>query len=124
MTVSKPLVHGYVRALPGLTSQEIDHLRGDIDTFAFREGFALPQVFIEHTWTRVSAWEALDNACRRDQVRDVIVPSWDHLNKVYSLSFIAQKVLQDAIGGHVWFVSTDTEAPSWQLTTSQNGGQP
>ncbi|SCG07092.1 hypothetical protein GA0115259_110973 [Streptomyces sp. MnatMP-M17] len=63
---------------------------------------------MELTWTQVSAWEALVGACRRCRIRDVVVPSWEHLNTVYSLSLIARKTLQDAIRGRVWFVATDT----------------
>ncbi|MFI6081318.1 hypothetical protein ACIBBB_10140 [Streptomyces sp. NPDC051217] len=100
-----PLIYGYVRALPGLGSQEIDRLRGDIAAFALRQGFALPEVFIEHSWTRVSAWKALVAACRWTRTRDVVVPSWQHLNTQYSLSTAAQQTLQDAIRGQVWFAS-------------------
>ncbi|MFG2169881.1 hypothetical protein ACGFMO_00635 [Streptomyces niveus] len=100
-----PLIYGYVRALPGLGVGDIDRLRGDIVAFAHHQGFALPEVFIEHTWTRVSAWKALVTACRWTRTHNVVVPSWQHLNTHYSLSSTAQQTLQDAIRGQVWFAS-------------------
>ncbi|MGW8451130.1 hypothetical protein ACWGLO_06480 [Streptomyces niveus] len=102
---AKPLIYGYVRALPGLSDRDIERLRRDIAAFARREGFAMPDVFTEHTWTRVTAWEALVAACRWTRVRHVVVPSWQHLNSQYSLSGTAQRTLQDAIRGQVWFAS-------------------
>ncbi|WP_405794661.1 hypothetical protein [Streptomyces sp. NBC_01506] len=105
MSRANPPMYGYVRALPGLSDQDIDRLRGDIAAFARREGFAPPHVFTEHTWTRVTAWEALVTACRWTRTRNVVVPSWPHLNTQRSLSTTAQQTLQDAIRGHVWFAS-------------------
>lgn len=100
-----PLIYGYVRALPGLSVEDIDRLRGDVVAFAHQQGFALPEVFIEQPWTRVSAWEALVTACRWTRARNVVVPSWQHLNTHHSLSGTAHQTLQDAIRGQVWFAS-------------------
>ncbi|MFC8826675.1 hypothetical protein ACFT9I_15180 [Streptomyces sp. NPDC057137] len=105
MNPLNPLIYGYVRALPGLSNQDIDRLRADIAAFAHHQGFAPPHVFTEHTWTRVSAWEALVTACRWTRTRNVVVPSWQHLNTQHSLSAAAQQTLQDAIRGQVWFAS-------------------
>lgn len=100
-----PLIYGYVRALPGLGVEDIERLRGDVVAFARHRGFVLPEVFIEHPWTRVCAWEALVAACRWTRARHVVVPSWQHLNTQYSLSGTAQQTLQNAIRGQVWFAS-------------------
>ena len=103
-------IYGYVRALPGLSGQDVNRLRRDIAAFAQQRGFDAPLVFTEQSWTRVAAWKALVGACRRSRTRDVVVPSWQHLNTHYSLSATARRALQDAIRGQVWYASATGEA--------------
>jgi hypothetical protein len=108
----KPPIYGYVRALPDLDDQAVSHLHDELADFAVAAGFTLARVFVERRWLHLAAWDALVDHCNRHEVRNVVVPRSEHLHALPFLSFVMQSVIEDVIGGHVWFVHPDAEEPS------------
>lgn len=104
---SRRLLFGYVRALPELDSATVACLTDELADFADREGFLLAGVYVERRWLHSVAWDALVTDCYRYGVRNVVVPDSQHLHTLPALSFVMQSVIEDAIGGHVWFVHPD-----------------
>jgi uncharacterized membrane protein YagU involved in acid resistance len=104
----KPPIYGYVRALPDLDDQAVSHLHDELAHFAFAAGFTLARVFVERRWLRLAAWDALVDHCKQHEVRNVVVPTSEHLHTLPALSFVMQSVIEDVIGGCVWFVHPDT----------------
>lgn len=102
-----PLLFGYVRALPELDSATVACLTDELAYFAAREDFLLVGVYVERRWLHSVAWDALVTDCSRYGVRNVVVPDSKHLHTLPALSFVMQSVIEDAIGGHVWFVHPD-----------------
>jgi hypothetical protein len=103
----RPLIYGYVRALPELDISEVLRLSSELREFSEREGFTLAEVFIERKWLHLVAWDALVTNCNRHDVRNVVVPDSTHLHTLPALSWAMQSVIEDAIGGCVWFVHPD-----------------
>jgi hypothetical protein len=107
MMDAKNLIYGYIRALPELPVHAVGRIREEMSLFADREGFALTEVFIEHKWLQSAAWHALIAGCTKNDVRDIVVPDARHLHTINSLSGLAQRVLEDIIGGRVWLLRSD-----------------
>jgi hypothetical protein len=103
------LLFGYVRALPELDSATVACRIDELADFAAREDFLLAGIYVERRWLHSVAWDALVTDCYRYDVRNVVVPDSKHLHTLPALSFVMQSVIEDAIGGHVWFVHPDTE---------------
>lgn len=106
---ARPLIFGYVRALPELNPVTVTRLTDELAHFAAREGFLLAGVYVERRWLHSVAWDALVTDCCCYDVRNVVVPDSNHLHTLPALSFVMQSVIEDAIGGHVWFVHPDAE---------------
>ncbi|MFJ8787369.1 hypothetical protein [Streptomyces sp. NPDC102476] len=101
---------GYVRALPGIDMGDVVRLSGDMARFAEHEGFTLAEVFIEKEPGHTTALGALTRYCQRHGIRNVMVPTSEHLNALPVLAALAKELLQGEIGGQVWIVtSTDEE---------------
>lgn len=103
---------GYLRALPGIDMGDVVRLSGDMARIAEREGFTLTEVFIEKEPARTTALEAMTRYCQRHDIRNVVVPTSEHLNALPLLARVAKELLQEEIGGQVWIVtSTEEELP-------------
>ncbi|MFC9220090.1 hypothetical protein ACFT8W_04735 [Streptomyces hygroscopicus] len=100
---------GYVRALPGIGMGDVVPLSSDMARFAEREGFTLAEVFIEKEPARTTALEAMTRYCQRHIIRNVMVPTTEHLNMLPVLADIARELLKEAIGGQVWIVTSAKE---------------
>lgn len=103
----RPRAYGYVRALPELQDDTVIHLQSELSRFAHQEGFALVEVFVEQSWLRTAAWDALVASCKQHTVRNVIVPDYGHLHSLPGLSFVMQQVTEDVIDGRVWCARSD-----------------
>ncbi|MDX3277303.1 hypothetical protein [Streptomyces scabiei] len=108
----RPLIYGYVRALPELPVHAVALLRQELTDFAEREGFALAEVFVEHRWLHTVAWDALVMSCNRHDVRNVVVPDFRHLHSLPVLSRVMQMVIEETIDGCVWVARTDASVLS------------
>lgn len=105
----RPLMLGYLRVLPGMDDQAVNVATRQMGELAGQEGFALAEVFIEREWLHSNALDGLVEYAKRHQVRHVVVPSIPHLHSVPSLAFIAQVVMQEAVGGLVWVAQVTEE---------------
>lgn len=93
---------GYLRRLPGVDEQQ---LMANLIALATREGFTLMLVFIEKEPQRASALNALVRYCQDLRIRNVVVPTTDHLNTLPGLAYLAKELLEQEIGGQVWIVA-------------------
>ncbi|MCX5063771.1 MULTISPECIES: hypothetical protein [unclassified Streptomyces] len=103
---------GYVRVLPGVDMGDVVCLSGDMARFAEHEGFTLAEVFIEKEPARTTALEAMTRYCQRHDIRNVVVPTSEHLNTLPMLATLAKELLQEEIGGQVWIVASTNEEVS------------
>ncbi|MER6703605.1 hypothetical protein [Streptomyces fumanus] len=109
----KPVIYGYVRALPELPVHSVQQLKQELSDFAQREGFTLAEVFVEHRWLHSVAWDALVMSCDRHGVRDVVVPDYRHLHSTAALSRVMQAVIEEMMSGRVWFARAHESVPSF-----------
>lgn len=105
----RPLMIGYLRALPSMDADAIEAAQAQMRALAEAEGFAMVKVFVEQQWLHTSALDAMVTYAAEHQVRNVVVPSTPHLHSVPALAFIAQVVMQQAVGGLVWVAELTEE---------------
>ncbi|MFE5191820.1 hypothetical protein [Streptomyces sp. NPDC056628] len=92
-----------------------------IAAFAEREGFTVSLVFVETRWQRTLALNAMTAYCQRHDVRNVIVPTIEHLNTLPGIAELSKELLEQDIGGHVWIVAPTEEEPSCQSSAAKDG---
>lgn len=101
----RPLIYAYMRAVGNDDAKaNADAMHRDLADYAAREGFALDQVFTESTWQAESAFSALLDALRRDEVRDVLVPSLWHFSRLPGLQEAMRQHIERATGARLWVV--------------------
>ncbi|EGX60482.1 hypothetical protein SZN_07597 [Streptomyces zinciresistens K42] len=103
-TDSRPLLFGYLRVLPGMNIDSVVQTHRQLAAFARSRGFVLGNVFVETKWQQLTSWVAMTNRCRRDGVRNVAVPSTEHLSTVAPLADIMCQEIEGDIGGRLWVV--------------------
>ena len=118
----RPLCAGYLRRLDGVDDQVEQQLIADMCALAQREGFTLTLVFIEKRPSRTAALDAVTRYCQHHGIRDVVVPSSEHLNTLPSLAYLAEELLQEEIGGQVWIAAPSKEEEPSCLLTTEDGG--
>uniref|UniRef100_A0AAU2ABQ4 Uncharacterized protein n=1 Tax=Streptomyces sp. NBC_00093 TaxID=2975649 RepID=A0AAU2ABQ4_9ACTN len=107
---TRPLLFGYLRVLPGMGIDGVIHAHRELAAFAEDQGFVLGNVFLEARWQQLTSWVALTERCRRDNVRNVAVPSPEHLHTVAPLAEIMREEMEIEIGGRLWVVLPAPEA--------------
>ncbi|WP_427921144.1 hypothetical protein [Streptomyces sp. cg40] len=118
----RPLCAGYLRRLDGVDDQVEQRLIADMCALSAREGFTLTLVFIEKQPGYTAALDAMTHYCQRHDIRNVVVPSSQHLNTLPSLAYLAENLLQQDIGGRVWIAApTKEEEMSCPLATEDGG---
>ncbi|GAA0933625.1 hypothetical protein [Streptomyces thermoalcalitolerans] len=122
MTAPAPLCVGYLRRLPGTDPEEEPRLIAELCAFAEREGFTPELMFVERHWSRTLALRALTAYCTQRGVRNVIVPTAEHLNQVLPLADISKEELAQDIGGQVWIVTPEEEEQPCPPRRAENGG--
>lgn len=105
----RPLCTGYLRRLPGVDEQVEQQLITAISDFADREGLTLTLVFIEKQPGHVAALHAVTHYCQNHAIRNVVVPTGEHLNRLPALAYLAQELLQQDVGGRVWIAAPSEE---------------
>lgn len=118
----RPLCVGYLRRLPGADPKEEPRLIAELCAFAEREGFTPELVFIERRWQRTLALNALIAYCTQRDIRNVLVPTSEHLNTLPPLADISQEALAQDVGGQVWIVTPAEEELSCPPRSAKNGG--
>ncbi|MEH0417268.1 hypothetical protein [Streptomyces sp. B21-083] len=118
----RPLCAGYLRRLDGVDEQEEQRLIADMCALAEREGLALTLAFIEKQPGHTAALHAVTRYCQLHDIRNVVVPTFRHLNTLPVLADLSKELLQQDIGGRVWIADcTEEDTPPCPLTT-KNGG--
>ncbi|WP_327427303.1 hypothetical protein [Streptomyces sp. NBC_01236] len=107
---TRPLLFGYLRALPGMGIDGVIKTHRQLATFAKDQVFVLGNVFVEAKWRQLTSWVALTERCKRDGVRNVVVLSPQHLSTVAVLAEIMREEIQSDIGGRLWVVEPAPEA--------------
>ncbi|MET7490585.1 hypothetical protein [Streptomyces sp. NPDC005538] len=114
-TDTRPLLFGYLRALPGMGIDGVIQTHRQLAEFATGQGFVLGNVFVEAKWRQLTSWVALLERCKRDGVRNVVVPSAQHLSTVAVLAEIMREEIQSDIGGRLWVVEPALEAAEHEV---------
>ena len=114
-TDTRPLLFGYLRALPGMGIDGVIETHRQLAVFAKDQGFVLGNVFVEAKWRQLTSWVALTERCKRDGVRDVVVPSPQHLSSISVLAEIMREEIQTDIGGRLWVVEPAAEATEHEV---------
>ncbi|WP_314410102.1 hypothetical protein [Streptomyces sp. DSM 40484] len=122
MTTSAPLCVGYLRLRLSDDDQTEQQHVAAIAAFAEREGFAVSLVFVEKRWQRTIALHAMTAYCQAQSIRNVIVPTSEHLNHVPMLAGLSKDLLEQDIGGQVWIVAFEEAAPPSQPRAVEDGG--
>lgn len=112
-TDTRPLLFGYLRVLPGMGIDSVVQTHRQLAEFARSQGFVLGNVFVETKSQQLTSWVAMTNRCRRDGVRNVAVPSTEHLSTVAPLADIMCEEIEGDIGGRLWVVKP-TAGPAEQ----------
>lgn len=102
----RPLLLGYFRVLPHMTIDDLVRVHHDLVVFAKDRGFALGDVFVETRWQQLTSWIALTERCKRDRVRDVVVPSSEHLSATTALADLMRQEIQTDTGARLWLVES------------------
>jgi hypothetical protein len=75
----RPVMYGYARIADGATQSDgITRIRRELTTYAAQEGFALGEVFTETATRSDPAFACMVDALKRNEVKDIIVPSLWH----------------------------------------------
>lgn len=114
-TDTRPLLFGYLRVLPGMGIDGVIQTHRQLANFAQDQGFVLGNVFVEAKWRQLTSWVALTERCKRDGVRNVVVPSARHLNTIVPLADVMRDEIQADIGGRLWVVEPALKAPEQEV---------
>jgi hypothetical protein len=102
----KPLLFGYQRVRASASSEEVAKGRDALVAFAFREGFALGEVFVEQDLDRpCSALAALIASARRSEVAVVAVPTAADLGRLPRVQWLMRHRLEQEAGVRVMVVA-------------------
>lgn len=118
----RPLCAGYLRRPDEVDERVEQQIIATMAAFAQGEGFTLTLVFIEKQPGHTAALHAVTRYCQHHDIRDVVVPTSEHLNTLPSLAYLAKNLLQQDIGGQVWIVAPTEEESSCPPTSTRGGG--
>jgi hypothetical protein len=101
----KPVMFGYQRVRASGSAQELARGREALVAFAFREGFALGEVFVEQDLDRpCSALAAMIASARRSGVVAVAVPTAADLGRLPRVQWLMRNRLEREAGVRVLVV--------------------
>ncbi|MER0445989.1 recombinase family protein [Streptomyces sp. NPDC051644] len=101
----RPVIYGYMRlTATDVEGDESERVRRQLATYAEREGFTLDQVFTEHISANESAFQAMLDAIRRTDVKNVIVPSLWHFARLPGLQNAMREHIEQETGARLWVV--------------------
>ncbi|WP_067799863.1 recombinase family protein [Actinomadura formosensis] len=101
----RPVMYGYMRVVGGDAMHgEIARLGRELAAYAEREGFALDEVFTEKMDRSEPAFSCLIDAIKRNDVRDIIVPSLWHFARLPGLQDAMRQHIEHETGARVWVV--------------------
>lgn len=103
MTGTRPMVLGYIREHVLMTPAEVARVRGELETFARTEGYALGTVFVERLDRSPAAFHALVAALGRVDRPAVVIPAVRHLAAVDGVRNLKQH-LEQRTGARVFVV--------------------
>lgn len=102
---TRPLMLGYLRELPAMTTAEIAAVKRHLEAFAYAEGYVLGGVYLERLNREPAAFQALVEEVQRRDVRAVVVPTRRHLD-VLSDPTPKRDQLERTTSARVFFVDS------------------
>ncbi|MDX3386802.1 hypothetical protein PV682_35970 [Streptomyces niveiscabiei] len=99
------VIVGYLRRLDGLDDDAVRQLVRTMRNFADGKGLALTMVFVEREPGRTSTLGTMSRYCLRHGIRQIVVPSEPHLNRLPGLAALSRELLAQSIGGQVWIAA-------------------
>ncbi|TDU06620.1 resolvase-like protein [Streptomyces sp. 846.5] len=101
----RPAIFGYLRVVSNdERDDEAERAKHELAEYAAREGFTLDQVFTEYIRRSESAFEAMLDALKRHDVKDIIVPSLWHFARLPGLQGAMRQHIEQETGARIWVV--------------------
>jgi hypothetical protein len=101
----RPVMYGYAHITDGTTQNDsIARIRHELTTYADQEGFALGEVFTETAASADPAFACMVDALRRNEVKDIIVPSLWHFASLPGLQDAMRLHVERETGARIWVV--------------------
>lgn len=99
----QPVMYGYI-CVAGDTSldAEVVQIQHELAEYANREGFALDQVFTEAIGRSDAAFTGMIDALRRNDIKDIIVPSLWHFASLPGLQDAMRLHIERETGARIW----------------------
>jgi hypothetical protein len=116
-----PRMYGYACRLPGMRAADLSAVRRRLAGYARGHGFALDEFYVleRSGYERLEVWRELLASCQAFRVRDIVIPSLDHLHATEVLARFARDDVARSIRGHVWIV--DEPRPALTGADSASG---
>ncbi|MBP5936872.1 hypothetical protein [Streptomyces acidiscabies] len=102
------VIVGYLRRLDGTDDDAVRQLVLTMRNFADAKRLVLTMVFVEQEPGVTSTLGTMTRYCLRHGIRQVVVPSEPHLNRLPGLAALSRELLAQSIGGQVW-IATEGE---------------
>jgi hypothetical protein len=108
----RPLIIGYLNPRPFTSDEEVARLKRELTSYADREGFSLADIYVEQVGSHASAFNALIDAVKRQDVQAVVVPALYHLARFPGLQLAMKELLERETGARVLVVYPSPEGPA------------
>jgi hypothetical protein len=101
----RPVIYGYMRIVGDTAiDDEVARIQTELAAYARREGFTLDEVFAEKVSRSEPAFDCLIDALKRNDVRDIIVPSLWHFARLPGLQDAMRQHIEQETGARIWVV--------------------
>ncbi|MFB7182750.1 hypothetical protein ACFCYI_34185 [Streptomyces sp. NPDC056257] len=112
-------IYGFVR-LPGVETSELVVERRRLLAFAQENEFRLAELFIvRRPGEGLSVWREMLARCRVSKIRNIVIPSLEHLHPATEMASDMRDILAKSIQGEVWVLDEPREMHTEQ--TEQPG---
>jgi hypothetical protein len=96
-------MYGYIRAASGDDAgDDEERAKRELAEYAAGEGFTLGRVFIESVRSSEPAFQAMLDALKRTEVKDVVVPSLWHFARTPGLQDAIRQRIEQETGARIW----------------------
>ena len=100
----RPLIYGYLRVWTDTSEQDAARTERELIDYAQREGFAVPEIFVERPYLPVPAFTGLIQAMARTETKDIVIPDLSHFCPFHGLGETMKAIIEHVAGGRVWVI--------------------
>jgi hypothetical protein len=103
-------IYGFVR-LPGVQTSELVAMRRKLSAFAQENELRLAELFVvRRPGESLRTWREMLARCRLSGVKDIVVPSLEHLHPSGEMASDMRAIVAKSIQGQVWVVDEPRDA--------------